>query len=143
MALRLLKLTRQCTQLRQVHQSATTYGFFDLIKKPMPRVEDTAVGYSKIAMESKEVGDDPFEMNRDQVELVTGTGTKSDPFMIPSRNTRRFVAVPAGELEGGPPSGFWVTLEDGGRCPFTARYYKLKYDPEDKWGVDKLDLFAH
>lgn len=45
--------------------------------------------------------------------------------------------------EGGPPTGFWVTLEKGGRNPFTGAHYKLDYDPTDKWGIDELDLFKH
>jgi len=131
-------------QLRQIHHSATSYGLFSFLQKPLARVEDMAVGYQKIDLESALVGEDPMEShNRDEVDTVAGSGTKSDPFIIPSRQTRRYVLIPTPGCDGGPPMGFWVTLEDGGRCPVTARYFKLKHDPKDNWGVDELDLFAH
>ena len=143
MALKLLKLTRQCMHFRQIHQSATSYGLFSFLNKPVARQEDIAVGYQKIQIESSNAGEDPLEIEREVREEVAGSGTRSDPFIIPSRQTRRFVLVDTPGCEGGPPTGFWVTLENGGRCPITAQYYKLAYDSKDKWGVDELDLFAH
>lgn len=143
MALRVLKLTKQCMQLRQVHQSATSYGLLSFLNKPVARQEDIAIGYQKIVIESSITGDDPLENERDGFEQIAGSGSRSDPFIVPSRQPKRFVLVDTPGCEGGPPTGFWVTQEDGGRCPITARYYKLAFDPKDKWGVDELDLFAH
>jgi len=46
-------------------------------------------------------------------------------------------------MEGGVPPGFWLTLEEGGRCPVTGQHYKLHLDTSDKWGISELDLFKH
>ena len=144
MALRLFKMSRQCMQLRQIHKSATSYGLLDFLNKPVARQEDMAIGFQKIVLDTENTGEDPLEAhNRDETDQVAGSGTKSDPFIIPARQTKRLVLVPTPGCEGGPPTGFWVTLEEGGRCPITARYFKLHYDPKDEYGVDKLDLFAH
>lgn len=127
---------------RQLHK--TTPAWFLVNDKPAPRLEDIAVGYEKITLDAAEQGEDPFELqNRDEKYTPVGTGTRSDPFLVPSRNKERYVMREAPDHSGGPPVGFWVTLDDGGRCPATGDHYKLNYDPTDKWGIDELDLFSH
>ncbi|XP_076806368.1 uncharacterized protein LOC143449918 [Clavelina lepadiformis] len=129
---------------RQVHLSAARRGFFDLFKKPLARQEDQVVGYQKIVMDAVKVGEDPLEtQDRDKPYNPPGSGTRADPFLVKSKNTRRYVMAQPPNHSGGTPRGFWVTLEDGGRCPYTGRHYKLDYDPSDKWGINELDLFRH
>ena len=64
------------------------------LAKPLPRQEDVVTGYQKIIMDAAKVGEDPLDVqDRDKPFTPTGSGTKADPFMIPSRNTRRYVLV--------------------------------------------------
>ena len=142
MALKVFNFTRHCMQHRCMYQSASKWIEFGW-NKPVARDEDMAVGYKKIALEASKAGEDPFELDRETSEKICGDGSRYNPFVIPSRNTRRLVLVEYPGNHGGPAVGFWVTREDGGRCPITAQYYKLQYNPRDKWGIDDLDLFAH
>ena len=60
--------------------------------KPLPTMESMAVGYERIVMEAAKVGEDPLECtDRDERTVLAGSGTKADPFVINSRNTRRAV----------------------------------------------------
>ena len=143
-SLKFAKLAKQCSPLRLFHKSCNA-NFFDILKKPFPRIEDSAVGYQRIAAEAAEAGEDPFEADRETPSILCGSGTRRDPYRIPSRNKKRFVLVcpPNHDQVGGPVEGFWVTCEDGGRCPITAQYYRIQHEPDDKWGIDELDLFKH
>lgn len=65
-----------------------------LAAKPMARHEDSLTGYQKIIHEAQKAGADPLEVeDRDSPTQVVGSGTKSDPYMVPSRNTRRLVLI--------------------------------------------------
>ncbi|XP_002120861.4 cytochrome c oxidase subunit 5B, mitochondrial [Ciona intestinalis] len=129
---------------RQVHATASL-NFFNF-KKPCPSSEGgLAVGFEKILMDAAKVGEDPLEdMNRDQKTPPTGgSGTKEDPYRMYSTAPSRYIEIEEPDSHGGPPVGFWCTLEEGGRCPLTGEYYVLDYDASDKWGIGKLDLFMH
>ena len=76
-----------------IEQSKILSVFF-FTAKPMPRQEDFVTGYQKIIQDAKKVGADPFEVeDRDAPTKIAGSGTKSDPYIVPSRNTRRLVLV--------------------------------------------------
>ena len=144
MSLRVFKLLKHCNQLRQIHQSSVMC-FFDSFHKPVARAEDMAVGFEKIMNDAAEEGEDPLEVCRETVTAIKGDGSRKNPFIVPSRETKRFVLVEIPGGHGGAPIGFWVTAEEGGRCPLTARYFKLEPNPCEQWGtrINQLDLFMH
>jgi len=142
------QLVRSVESQRSLHTTVTNNGRVGawignlFASKPLPTMESMAVGYERIVMEAAKVGEDPLECtDRDERTVLAGSGTKADPFVVNSRNTRRAVLY-LGEGKVGPPACFWVTL-DGGRNPHTGDHYVLNYDPSDKWGIDELDLFKH
>jgi hypothetical protein len=143
------QLLRATESQRSLHTSNVNNGRLGawignlFASKPLPTHESSAVGYERIVMEAAKVGEDPFEcVDREERTLLAGSGTKADPYVINSRNTRRAVLYLA-EGKVGPPHCFWVTLENGGRNQWTGEHYVLNYDPSDKWGIDELDLFKH
>ncbi|XP_039257360.2 cytochrome c oxidase subunit 5B, mitochondrial-like [Styela clava] len=111
--------------------------------RPSASSDVGVIGYRQIEKRAHEAGEDPFDsLDRDKPHNLKGSGTKSDPFLVPSRNHMRCVTVQLGE-ESAPPHYFWVTKDEGGRDPITGKHFKLDFIEGDKWGIDELDLFKH
>jgi len=105
-----------------------------------PALAESALecGWSKHVRALQDHPDDPlFLRNTKTAFKPEGSGTRCDPFIIKSPNTKQQVKVKIDDDDFDLPQ-FEVTLEDGGRCPATGAHYKLEHHPE--WKVYELQF---